>query len=101
MLNNKANKLIEKVLICQKLIRGFLVRKHFHNLFVQKSQTESKRLLIDQIYPRNTKSVLTMSHLNKNKVNLYFSFSLNFKLNIVLKGERTQLPHGWNVRQSD
>jgi len=90
ILNQQLDKIVKQVIICQKIIRGFLCRKRLINLLelVQK-QTHQKREFIHYINKHGSLAFQKMNGLNESiRVSCNNIVNFFFKLNDFLKLRR-------------
>lgn len=73
ILNQQLDKIVKRVVICQKIVRGFLCRRRLlHLLNAVQQQTNEKILFINQIHRQGSIALEKQINLNKykTKVNL-------------------------------
>ena len=73
ILNQQLDKIVRKVVICQKVVRGFLCRRRLLNLLASvQQQTNEKIAFINQIHKQGSIALEKMIYLkSRHKVNQY------------------------------
>jgi hypothetical protein len=73
ILNQQLDKLVKRVIICQKIIRGFICRRRLlHLLALVQQQTNEKIAFINQISKQGSLALEKMNYLKtKTKVKLF------------------------------
>ena len=68
ILNQQLDKIVKRVVICQKIVRGFLCRRRLlHLLKAVQQQTNEKILFINQIHRQGSIALEKQISLNKYK----------------------------------
>jgi hypothetical protein len=72
ILNQQVDKVVKRVIICQKIVRGFLCRRRLlHLLESIQQQTNEKIAFINQIHKQGSIAMEKMVYLkSKNKVSI-------------------------------
>ncbi len=76
ILNQQLDKLVKRVIICQKIIRGFICRRRLiHLLALVQQQANEKIAFINQINKQGSLALEKMNYLKtKVKVRINFCF---------------------------
>lgn len=69
ILNQQLDKIIKQVIVCQKVVRGFICRRRLLKLLeLVQEQTEEKYFFINQIQKQGSNSLEKIKSLVKHKI---------------------------------